>query len=90
MDNGINNLNRFKNIDYVLSHSLPSHILPSIGMQAEFNSLTNYFQNEVVPILNQKKNPVKWYSGHYHLENEAVYEDNITYIVKYHDIERIV
>lgn len=90
MDNGINNLNRFKEIDYVLSHSLPSHILPSIGMQAESNSLTNYFQNEVVPILKRKENPVKWYSGHYHLENEVIYEDNITYIVKYHDIERIV
>lgn len=90
MDSGINNLNKFKEIDYVLSHSLPSHILPSIGMQAESNSITNYFQNEVVPILKRKENPVKWYSGHYHLENEVVYEDNITYIVKYHDIERIV
>lgn len=90
MDNGLNNLNNSKRIDFVLSHSLPSSVLSSIGMQAESNPLTNYFQNEIVPILKKKESPVKWYSGHYHLENEVVYEDNITYIVKYHDIERII
>lgn len=91
MDNGLKNLKRVNGkIDYVISHSLPVGVLPSIGILYGSDPLTNYFQDEITPILKEKESPVKWYSGHYHLEDTTRYDDNITYIVKYHDIERII
>lgn len=91
MDNGLGNLERVNGeIDYVISHSLPANALPSIGIPYGSDPLTNYFQDEITPILKKNKNIIRWYSGHYHLEDTTLYDDNITYIIKYHGIERII
>lgn len=90
MDNGIANIKKVQGkIDYVLSHSLPADISFLVGGPSFFaDPLVEYFKNEVVPLLTAEN--TKWYTGHYHIEDKGIFNDNITYILKYHYIERII
>ena len=87
MDAAIANLKAFDGkIDFVLTHSLPTEALLMAGFDTP-NRLNNFFQNEVLPLLNYR---VSWYTGHYHEDYLHFFIDNINYIFKYEETERIV
>lgn len=92
MDNGLKNLKKNDNkIDFVLTHSLPTSVLPLLGIKDGKDSLTTYFQDEVLPIIQPRNDhQIIWYSGHYHLDDWVVYQDDLNFQIKYYDIERIL
>lgn len=83
MDRGIRELDKVNNcVDYVISHCLPTNVQSTAGFY-ESDILTDYFNSL---IFDRHLRFGKWYCGHYHRE-EALLKD---YIIKYHQIERIV
>lgn len=92
MDNGIKNLQKVNGkIDFVLAHSLPVNVLPLITIREGADPLTTYFQDEVLPIIQPNNDKqIIWYSGHYHIDDAVIYQDDINFQAKYYDIERIL
>lgn len=74
MQEGIDVLynNDFK-IDYILSHTCPSDVLPYIGFDYGVNELERYL-NHIKFRLDKNQINYKWYFGHYHKDKEI--QDN--------------
>lgn len=83
MDRGIRNLETVGfDVDFVISHCLPQHVQLYLGFFGS-DKLTRYFES----LLTDKNLQFeKWYCGHYHKEEQAFGK----FVVKYHNIERIV
>lgn len=79
MNRGIENLKKVGfNVDYVISHCLPSFVSNSL-FENDSDKLTDYF-SDLVKKYGLRFN--RWFSGHYHLEKELFekYEINFTNI----------
>lgn len=53
------------NVDYILSHTSPSDILPCVGFDYGIGELERYL-NHVKYRLDEKEIKYQWYFGHYH------------------------
>ncbi len=74
LDYGIHNLSKYNNeVDYIITHSVPSSLLHMFNADFTSNNLTDYFD--------YIKDNVKfkyWFSGHYHLDKDI--SENITLV----------
>lgn len=74
LDYGIHNLSKYNNeVDYIITHSVPSSLLHTFNADFTSNNLTDYFDHI--------KDNVKfkyWFSGHYHLDKDI--SENITLV----------
>lgn len=62
METGIKNLEKVNwKVDYVFTHSAPSHLLNDINKRYEPDFLTDYLEN-----ISKKLEFDKWFFGHYH------------------------
>lgn len=68
-------------VDYIISHCLPQSVAAMAGYYGG-DVLVRYFDS----LLRDGLKFTRWFSGHYHRE-EAIAEK---FIIKYHNIERIV
>lgn len=81
-ERGKNNLEVVNfNVDYVITHCLPSNIAHKMGWFGR-DSLTDYFEEL---ILNYNLTFEKWYCGHYHIDRN--YKN---FEILYESIERII
>lgn len=80
--NGSENLNLNNwNVDYIITHSLPSEIITKCFSEVYFaDELTDYLS-----IINKKTKFQKWYTGHYHMDTN-IYHNNNLYVALYNKI----
>lgn len=65
MQHGINTLNKVNwKVDFVISHCAPSSIQHQIQPWYDIDSLTQYFEKNIMPDVTFKQ----WFFGHYHVD----------------------
>ena len=72
------------NVDYIITHSLPSGIVTQCFNEVcSPDALTDYLS-----IIDKKTEFKKWYTGHYHMDANIYYNNNL-YVSLYNKILQI-
>lgn len=71
MDYGVRNLEKVNfNVDYIITHSCPSDMLPSVVINGKNTTELERYLNFIKNCLDEKKVNYKWYFGHYHQDKQ--------------------